>query len=298
MAELTTAVLGATGRTGRPVVSALARRGVHVRAVTRNPDRTGVFTAEVEQRFGDLQDAQSLRAAMRGATTAHYIPPSLDGRDPDYLRNIIAAAEDEGVTRIVYHSVLHSNTPEMPHHIRKAGCERLLRQARLPWTILQPAMYAQTALSYFDADTGLLSPPFDPLQPFTLVDSADLAEAAAVIHTAPGHEFATYELASDERLDFLEMAEQLAGIVGRAVSVRATDTGAYVTRFAAARGLTTEQARERRLMFEYYDRHGLVGNGNVLRMILGREPTSFARAARNSLAGAEAFVDAQPSQAA
>lgn len=68
------------------------------------------------------------------------------------------------VSRIAYHSVLHSNTLEMPHHIRKAGCERLLRHSPLSWTILQPAMYVQTALGFFDAEAGTLTPPFHAAQ--------------------------------------------------------------------------------------------------------------------------------------
>jgi NAD(P)H dehydrogenase (quinone) len=284
MPDTTTTVFGATGRTGRPLVRALKRRGVRVRAVTRNPERPGLFPNDVDVCFGDLHNVDTLVNALEGATTLHYIPPSLNVRDPEYVGNIIAAAERSGVSRIVYHSVLHSNTPEMPHHLRKAGCERLFRHSPLSWTVIQPAMYVQTALGFFDAAAGVLSPPFDTTQPFTLIHEEDLAEAAAIIHTTEGHTFATYELAGSERLDFVAMSERLSGIVGRPVSIRKVDAEAYVARFAAQRGLTADQARERWLMFDYYDRHGLIGNGNVLRMILGREPVSFGEAARHSLA--------------
>ena len=283
MTGMTIAVIGATGRTGRPLVRELLRRGARVRCLSRGPERPGLFGGEVEWRLGDLRNAETLAAAFRGADSIHYIPPSLDERDPDYVANIIDAAGRAGVVRAVYHSVLHSNTPEMPHHIRKAGCERLFRHSPLAWTVLQPAMYVQTALAYLDADAGVLSPPYDPTRPFTLVDEADLAEVAAIVHTTGGHAYATYELAGTEQLDFVAMGERLGAVLGRPIAVRAADTEAYVARFAAARGLSAGQARERRLMFDYYDRHGLLGNGNVLRMILGREPTGFADAARRSL---------------
>lgn len=285
MADTTIAVIGATGRTGRPLLAALERRGVRARAITRHPERADALPARVEPRFGELDNVDALAAAFEGATGIHYIPPSLNVRDPDYVANIIAAAEKAGVTRIVYHSVLHSNTPEMPHHIRKAGCERLFRHSSLRWTVLQPAMYVQTALGFFDAAAGVLAPPFDTAQPFTLIHEGDLAEAAAIIHSSEGHAFATYELAGVEQLDSVAMGEQLSALTGRPVATRKADADDYVARFAAARGLTADQARERWLMFDYYDRHGLLGNGNVLRMVLGREPTSFAEAARHSLAG-------------
>lgn len=283
MTGTTIAVIGATGRTGRPLVRELVRRGASVRCLSRGPQRPGLFDGGVEWRVGDLRNVDTLAGAFRGVNSIHYIPPSLDERDPDYVANIIGAAEKVGVERIVYHSVLHSNTPEMPHHIRKAGCERLFRHSSLAWTILQPAMYVQTALAYLDAEAGVLSPPYDAGRPFTLVDETDLAEAAGIIHTTDGHAFATYELAGSERLDFAAMGERLGMILGRPISVRSVDTEEYVARFAAKKGLSAGQARERQLMFDYYDRHGLLGNGNVLRMILGREPTGFIDAARRSL---------------
>ena len=283
MTGRTIAVIGATGRTGRPLVRELQRRGVRVRCLSRRPEQANLFNGEVEWRTGDLHNVDTLAPAFRGADSIHYIPPSLDERDPDYVANIIEAARRAGVARIVYHSVLHSNTPEMPHHIRKAGCERLFRHSDLAWTILQPAMYVQTALAYLDAEAGVLSPPYDATRPFTLVDEADLASAAAIVHTTDGHAFATYELAGSEQLDFVAMGERLGAVLGRPIGVRAVDTGEYVARFAVKRGLSAGQARERRLMFDYYDRHGLLGNGSVLRMILGREPTGFVDAARRSL---------------
>jgi uncharacterized protein YbjT (DUF2867 family) len=283
MTGKTIAVIGATGRTGRPLVRELSRRGVRVLCLSRGPRRPDLFDGEVEWRLSDLCNVETLAGAFRGADSIHYIPPSLDERDPDYVVNIIDAAEKAGVARVVYHSVLHSNTPEMPHHIRKAGCERLFRHSNLAWTILQPAMYVQTALTYLDAEAGVLSPPYDAGRPFTLVDEADLAEAAAIVHTNDDHAFATYELAGIERLDFVAMGKRLGAVLGRPIEVRAVDTGEYVARFAAKRGLSAGQARERLLMFDYYDRHGLLGNGNVLRMILGREPTGFGEAARRSL---------------
>lgn len=283
MSEKIVAVVGATGRTGRPLVSALQRSGAHVRAVSRNPERQGLFAEDVELRFGDLTDVDALASAISGATSIHYIPPSLNERDPEFVSNIIAAAERVDVSRMVYHSVLHSNTPEMPHHIRKAGCERLLRHSSLRWTVLQPAMYVLTALGFLDLEAGLLAPPFDTAQPFTLLYENDLAEAAAITHLTEGHEFVTYELAGSERLDFVAMGAQIGEVMGRPITVRETDAKDYVARFAARRGLTEAQERERWLMFDYYNHHGLLGNGNVLRMVLGREPTSFKDAVRETL---------------
>lgn len=283
MTESIIAVIGATSGTGRPLVRALLDRGLSVCAITRRTDAAALLPAGAEWRGGDLQDTASLAEAFAGASAIHYIPPSFDPREPDFARNIIIAAGRAGVSRIVYHSVLHPGTPEMPHHFRKSQTEHLLRHSALRWTIIQPAMYAQTVLAFFDAEAGELIPAFDTAKPFAPIHEGDLAEAAAVIHSEDGHVFATYELAGSEILDSAVMAERLGAVLGRPIVARKVSADALVPRVAAARGYTPEQARELRLMLDHYDGHGLVGNGNVLRMILGREPTSFADAMRDSL---------------
>jgi NAD(P)H dehydrogenase (quinone) len=42
---------------------------------------------------------------------------------------------------------------------------------------------------------------------------------------------------------------------------------------------SASRASDMRAMWQDYDRHGLRGNSNVLRMLLGREPASFEEAA-------------------
>ena len=281
MTVSTIAVLGAAGRTGRPLLRALAKRGARVIAISRRAGQAGVFSSHVEARFGDLQNVDSLANAFRGANAVHYIPPSLEARDPEFARNIIAAAGRAGISRIVYHSVLHPYTPEMPHHLRKAGVELQLRHSPLAWVVIQPAIYAQTMLRYLDATKGMLTPPFDTTRPFTPIHEEDLAEVAAIIHTSEGHDFATYELAGPELLDSNAMGDRLSAVLGRPVTTRkvAVDTA----HMAAALRIDSSQVRERCLMFDYYDRYGLVGNSNTLRMILGRQPADFAAAARHSL---------------
>jgi uncharacterized protein YbjT (DUF2867 family) len=277
------AVIGAASRTGRPLIDALARRGAGVLAITRRSGPPNPFPGPVEVRPGDLQEVDSLAAAVEGATAIHYIPPSFEPRELEFARNLIAAAERAGVSRLTYHSVLHAPTPEMPHHWRKSQVELLLRHSPLSWTVIQPAMYAQTALAFFDSAAGLLTPAFDITRPFAPIHEQDLAEAAAIIHTTPGHAFATYELAGSELLDFIAMGDQLSAILGRPVTTSKVDADALAAQVAAARGLNPDQVRELRLMFDHYDLYGLVGNGNVLRMILGREPATFAEAMRQSL---------------
>jgi NAD(P)H dehydrogenase (quinone) len=280
----TVAVIGAFGVTGRQLVPVLQTRGVRVRAIGRKKAPADMFSTSVEVRAGNLEDVESLASAIKGADSIHYIPPSFNPLEEQFARNLIAAAERAGISRLVYHSVLHAATPDMPHHLRKARVELSLRHSNLSWTVLQPAMYTQTVLAFFDQAAGVLSPAFDPSRPFTPVDGQDLAEVVAIMHTIDGHAYATYELAGSERLDFLAMGERLGEVLGRTIVTCVQPLEAVGERLANTRGYTADQVRELSLMCAHYDKYGLVGNANVLRMLLGREPTNFTQAIRRSLA--------------
>ena len=280
MKTLTVAIVGASGRTGRGVIRALQARGVHVRAVSRQAGKPGLFAPDVAVQSAELGSVGSLQAAFEGVDSIHYIPPVFNPHEEEYGANLIAAAEAAGVDRVIYHSVMHSATPDMPHHARKARVELLLRHSSLAWTVLQPAMYAQTALAFFDKASGALTPPFSVSRLFTPVHLGDLSEAAAIVHTAEGHAFATYELAGPERLSFMDIGERLSSLLGRQTTTHAVPPQMLAAGVSEVFGFNPDQSAEMKLMFDHYDNHGFAGSGNVLRMIVGREPTCFTDAVK------------------
>lgn len=75
-------VMGATGNTGRAAAAELQRRGVTVRALTRDPDRVNDWLDGVELIRADPSDADSLAAAFSGAHGVYaMIPPHLQAQD-------------------------------------------------------------------------------------------------------------------------------------------------------------------------------------------------------------------------
>lgn len=284
------ALIGAAGPTGRTLVKALIGRGARVRALVHSEARRHDFPDLDDFAVVELDDPASLTAGLRGAAVAHYIPPTYNGAEERFGANVIAAAIAAAIPRLVYHSVLHAPTPQMPHHVRKSRVELAIRESPLDWTIVQPAMYAQTPYAFLSADRSALTPGFDVRRPFTPVDVVDLGEAVARILTEDGHSFATYELAGAERLTFEDMAHAIGQAVGKPVAVQAIDP-ALVAAQAAARGFGPSAIDELLLMMAHYDAHGLVGNGNVLRMLLGREPTIFADAVIRDLGTASTVSD-------
>jgi uncharacterized protein YbjT (DUF2867 family) len=275
------AVIGAAGPTGRTLMRSLARHGAAARALVRSEEGASRLPAGSDVRVAELADKESLVSALDGVRVVHYIPPTYEPREEAFGSNVVEAASRAGVERLVYHSVLHAPTPAMRHHWRKAQVELLIRESALAWTIVQPGMYMQTAFAFLSADRTKFTPGFDVTRPFNPVDVEDLADAVATVLTEEGHAFATYELAGSETLDFASMAAQFGDVLHTTTTAEALDPS-LVLATARERGFSEASLEELRLMMEHYDAHGLMGNPNVLRMLLGREPARFSDVVRRT----------------
>lgn len=220
------AVIGGHGKTGRAVTAAL--------------DALGVGTTPLGR-----ADWPDLASGVAGCEAAYVIAPNLHPDEPAYVASVLSALRDAGVGRVAYHSVASPYVPAMPHHLGKAAAEDLVRRSGLAWTVLQPGAYLQN----LDL-SGPLDLPYSPDVPFGFLDLADLGRAAALVLTEPGHEGATYELAT-RVATVRELADE-AGVPVR----RVPDPGTHPWLSA---------------MFSYYDDHGLPVGTRVLEALLARD---------------------------
>ena len=108
-------VTGGTGFIGAHIVRALLRRGGVVRCLVRpGSTRANLEGLDVEVVTGDLREPESLSPAMRGVRTLYHCAADyrLYARDSSELyesnvagtRNILSAAADAGVGKVVYTS--------------------------------------------------------------------------------------------------------------------------------------------------------------------------------------------------
>lgn len=160
------AILGAGGLTGQALAAALKEHRIEARALLRRAEYAGRLPEGMETAVADLEDVHALTEALGGCTAVYLIPPSFNEGEERFAANVMAAMAPNGIERLVYHSVLHAPTPGMPHHLRKSRVELMVRESDLIWTILQPAMYVQTVLSFLSEDGRTLRPPFRPGPPF------------------------------------------------------------------------------------------------------------------------------------
>ncbi len=251
-------ITGASGKTGRAVVDALTARGQKVRALTRS--------------MASMADEKAFARAAEGASAIYHICPNVSPDEITFGKNAIATARSTGIRRFVYHSVLHPQIEAMPHHWNKMKVEELLFASGLDFTILQPTAYMQNLLANWSTIlSGVHRAPYPVATCISLVDLRDVAEVAAKVLTRSGYAGATYELVGTPPLSQSDVADTLSRALGRTVRAE-TET---IEAWRARSPLGAEQTDTLVKMFRYYERHGLVGNSNTLRWLLGREPTSL-----------------------
>jgi len=272
-------VTGASGKTGQRVVAAIAKRGGKVRALVRRQEAGDALqqAGAAEIALGDLMDRDSLRRAMTGAGQVLHICPPMHPQEDTIARTMIGLAGELSVDRFVLYSVLHPLLADVPHHDRKLQAERALVDSGLSYTILQPGRYMQHLAAIWPAvlASGMHSMPFSTASRFSLTDLSDLAEASARILTEDGHDGATYQLAGPEALSQDDCAAILTRVLGRPIRAVAKPLEDFRADAAAA-GMPAQRIEGMMRMNAHYDGHGLIGNPNVLRWILGREPGRFA----------------------
>lgn len=271
-------VTGASGKTGRRVVTELLGAGARVRGFVRRKEAGEELVAAgcADYALGDLADRAAIEAAVSGVEQVIHICPPMHPAEDRIAHDMIEACLAAGTGRLVLYSVLHPQA-DVPHHQRKQKAEAELIDSGLCYTILQPCRYMQHLAGIWGEvqSAGVHRMPFDVHSLFNLVDMHDLAEASRNVLMQPGHEYATYQLCGLERLSQADCAAMLSLYLGKPVTAEAKPLDAFLAGLEKA-GMPAARIETMARMNAHYDAHGLVGNGNVLRWLLGRAPTTFA----------------------
>jgi uncharacterized protein YbjT (DUF2867 family) len=271
-------VTGSTGKTGRAVLQALLAKGQAVRALVHRAEQIPLMTSLGIQEVlvGDLRNLLDLRESCDQVQAVYHICPNVNPDEEVIGQSVIAAARYARVDHLVFHSVLHPQTEGMPHHWKKLRVEEQLIQSGLPFTILQPAVYMQNILAHWETicNQGVYPIPYPAETRLSYVDLQDVAQAAAVVLTEPGHRDAIYELVGTLGISQSELAEILSQVLNRPVSVKVIQLADWEAG-ARARGLGEYQTDALSRMFRYYDQSGLVGNPKALNWLLQNPPSTL-----------------------
>jgi uncharacterized protein YbjT (DUF2867 family) len=270
-------ITGAGGKTGRALASSLSKVESVCALVHREEQISTLKSLGAKKIIlGDMRDEAVIRSALEGVRAVYHICPNMRPDEVVIGKWVIGEAQKAGVEHFLYHSVLHSQTQKMHHHWQKLLVEEMIFESGLPFTIVQPAPYMQNLLVNWKSivEEGVLRVPYSIDAKFSFVDLEDIAGAAKVVLTEPGHANAIYEFAGTLPTSHVEVAQIFRHVLKRDVRAEKEEIRDWKLR-AEQSGMSGFALENLVRMFQYYDQWGLAGNPNVLRWILKREPNSL-----------------------
>ncbi|MCW1932098.1 NmrA family NAD(P)-binding protein [Pararhodobacter zhoushanensis] len=224
----TIAITGATGQLGRLAIAALKTRapGATLIALVRDPAKA--VDLGVDARAFDYTAPATLAAPLKGVDVLVLISSSDFNDRAGQHRNVIAAAEQAGVGRIVYTSILKGDASPMLLAQDHSATEAALAASSLTATVLRNGWY-------FENYTGALAGAIEAgaivgvnaAARIAPAARADFAEAIAVVAADDAHAGKVYELAGDEAFTMAEFAAEVAAQAGKPVAYAPMPQAAY-----------------------------------------------------------------------
>jgi uncharacterized protein YbjT (DUF2867 family) len=288
------AVLGATGRQGGAVVSALQQNGrFRVRALTRNPDKHPTLGDEVA--LADFNRPETLKAAFAGAHGVFLVTNSWEAGTDEYSQALaaVAAAKAAGVQHVVWSTLpnveaITGGAIDVPHFTAKAKVGRVVSEAGFAHhTFVIAPFYYQNLIGVMapkklpDGTAGWALP-LDPDR--RVMHMGDIDELGRVVAGA----FARPDIAGHgEHLplvgDFLTFNEIVAILnrQGHRLSFKQVPREVFAGWFPGADGIAA--------MLAYFEAHTYLGSDSrdeiaLADKVAGRQPTPFATWARGNFA--------------
>ncbi|EME38095.1 hypothetical protein DOTSEDRAFT_181917 [Dothistroma septosporum NZE10] len=240
----------------------------------------------VQSGFADLFSARKL---LDGVSVCFLITPGFHPREAQHGMNMVDAALESyhstgDFKHMVFSSVLHPIKTAMANHDNKRTVEEALAESDLPYTVVQPTQLMDNVpIKMIAAQEKPVFPArFKPATKFTLVSCYDLGEAVAnIITQREKHFFATYQISATPPMDFYEGMSLVSEVIGKNVKVQRIPLEDAVKGFESTIPQGTDERdkeaikRNAARMLVYYESQGLIGNANVLEMLLGREPLGW-----------------------
>jgi uncharacterized protein YbjT (DUF2867 family) len=269
-------VTGATGQQGGATARELLAAGHKVRAMTRKPDgeaarALAALGAEIVK--GDLDDADSLTAAMDGAWGVFAVQNTWEaGVEQEEVQGMrqIEVAKEVGVPHYVYASVQSAErNTGIPHFDNKGRVEAAVEAAGFPsYVILQPVFFMENLVTpWFKPaiDEGTLAVGIKPDTPLQMVAVADIGKYG--------------KLAFEQHA---ELDGRRIGIAGDELTMLATaeiisqHAGHTVTHFQVPIEEVRKFSEDFAIMLEWFDSTGYSVDIEGTAKAFGIAPTSFA----------------------
>ncbi len=258
-------VLGATGKTGRRIVSSLQNLGVPVRLGSRSASPSF-----------DWNNSATWDESLEGVTRIYinYAPDLAMPGATDAISELVRRARAAEVK----HLVLLSGRGEE----EAQACEAIIQTSGIDWTIVRASWFNQNFSegAFIDmVQAGQITLP-DVSTPEPFVDVDDIAGVAVVALTQPGHAGEIYEVTGPRMLTLADIAEELSNATGRTIRYTPVPHDAFVQSVA-----DSGAPQDVLWMLDYLFATVLDGRNAYItdgvQRALGREPKDFADYAKD-----------------
>ncbi len=228
---MTVLVTGGTGFIGPHVVHALRARDLPVRVLVRDAKRGSravAWGAEVVE--GDVTDPASLARATAGVDAVVHLVAIIKGSRADFervmaqgTRNVVAAAKNAGVRRIVLASALgldEQTKDAVPYYAAKWEMERAVKESGIEHVVLRPSFVfgkdggvlpTFVKLARFAPVTPIVGTGTRRLQPIWVEDLAEYFAASVELPAAANR---TFEVGGPDAPTWNQFWDRLKRVLG------------------------------------------------------------------------------------
>lgn len=249
---------GGTGRLGTLVVAALAARGVDVRVMTRDPQRTAHLAQEgVEVVLADVRDPASLARAVAGVDVVVSAVHGFTGPrgstpasvDRDGNVHLIEAARAVGADMVLMSVVGAAPDSSLELFRMKHAAETALAASGVPATIVRATAFLELWIELLHRTAGRSNRPLvfgrgqNPINFVSVRDVAALVERVVTDPTSRGH---TLSIGGPDNLTLDQLARMVAADRGEATTVRHVPRAALRAMAATVGRVRPELGRQAR----------------------------------------------------
>jgi NAD(P)H dehydrogenase (quinone) len=278
-------ITGATGQLGRIVVEKLKGKVPveNIVALVRNPDKAADL--QVETRAFDYNNPEGMATALQGIDRLLLISGNEVGQRARQHSNVVNAARQSGVTRIVYTSLLHADTSTLNLAGEHLATENAIKSSGIAYTILRNSWYTENYTgSTGNAIAGGAFLGCAGNGKIASASRADFAEAAAVVLADEGLGEKVYELAGDTAYTLADLAAEISKQTGKNIPYKNLSEEEYANTLKSF-GLPDSMAAA----IASWDTGALKGDlfddRHQLSKLIGRTTTPLAESVAAAIAG-------------
>jgi uncharacterized protein YbjT (DUF2867 family) len=220
------AVVGATGNTGRAVVSELKRLGEQPICVVRNANKAReVLGADTKTAIAELDDRAGLEKALAGSKRV-FIVTGHNPKSAEQQINVIDAAKAVGAEYVVKVSGGRAVTGPNVESVNGRAhyqIEEHLKTCGLQWCVLSPGLFMQNIVGQAAniKNEGKIVQPWPKDLAVALIDVRDTGALGARVLRDPGKHAGKIYSFTGAATTYGQFAEVIAEVLGKPITYQA-----------------------------------------------------------------------------